>query len=575
MLKLNLNEVPFSCAGSYLVFNLLTDVNQWNMEPGLYLRSVHGTSGSYCPNADNIIARLELLIDGEVTKCEVEADPSVLSMKHADGCISIAFKDDSTVLIQGTGPDVGIRITWMTKDYDFIQPVMSGEETWYLMNHYTSIERLMLYNVSGKLEIKQKWDKVSAEYCQLSVTEEQGSFLLVLEEVRETWRNRHMKYDFKKSCSAQEESFLNFYHSMPKVPEPYEKAREIVSYVNWCSIVRKDGHLKKDAMLMSKNWMCSIWSWDHCFNALSLSYNNPDEAWDQFMLLFDFQDSEGRLPDCVNDVAILHNFTKPPIHGWILSKLRKNMSLSERQIAEAYDRLEKWTKWWLNHRDQDGDGLCEYTHGNDSGWDNATVFGMLPPVTTPDLAAFLILQMEELQELANIIGKTQDAMYWKTLSEDMMEKMLNQLFPNGRPIALQTISRQEIKNDSLFSYLPIILAKRLPEAIRNYMIGQLESPRFCTEYGLATESPASKDYINDGYWRGPIWAPSTMVIADGLWECGEKEFVRNLTRKFCSMIMKSGSAENFDARTGEGLRDRAYTWTGSVMLVMAQEFLMD
>ena len=56
---------------------------------------------------------------------------------------------------------------------------------------------------------------------------------------------------------------------------------------------------------------------------------------------------------------------------------------------------------------------------------------------------------------------------------------------------------------------------------------------------------------------------------------GEKEFVKSLTEKFCEMVLKSGCAENFDALTGDGLRDRAYTWTASVMLVMAHEFLAE
>ena len=39
------------------------------------------------------------------------------------------------------------------------------------------------------------------------------------------------------------------------------------------------------------------------------------------------------------------------------------------------------------------------------------------------------------------------------------------------------------------------------------------------------------------------------------------------------MVSASGFAENFDAVTGEGLRDRAYTWTASAFLVMCHEFL--
>ena len=105
------------------------------------------------------------------------------------------------------------------------------------------------------------------------------------------------------------------------------------------------------------------------------------------------------------------------------------------------------------------------------------------------------------------------------------------------------------------------------------MTESIKSEKFNTKYGLATESIKSSAYEADGYWRGPIWAPSTMIILDGMRECGENEFVQEITHKFCRMVQESGCAENFDALTGCGLRDRAYTWTASVMLVMAHEYL--
>jgi Mannosylglycerate hydrolase MGH1-like glycoside hydrolase domain len=64
-----------------------------------------------------------------------------------------------------------------------------------------------------------------------------------------------------------------------------------------------------------------------------------------------------------------------------------------------------------------------------------------------------------------------------------------------------------------------------------------------------------------------------MLLLDGLSQCGEKEIVRETAEKFCAMVRRSGFAENFDALTGEGLRDKAYTWTSSVFLTMAHEYL--
>jgi hypothetical protein len=39
------------------------------------------------------------------------------------------------------------------------------------------------------------------------------------------------------------------------------------------------------------------------------------------------------------------------------------------------------------------------------------------------------------------------------------------------------------------------------------------------------------------------------------------------------MAQQSGMHENFDAITGDGLRDPAYTWTSSVFLIFAHQLL--
>ena len=49
--------------------------------------------------------------------------------------------------------------------------------------------------------------------------------------------------------------------------------------------------------------------------------------------------------------------------------------------------------------------------------------------------------------------------------------------------------------------------------------------------------------------------------------------VRETAARFAELVSASGFAENFDARTGEGLRDRSCTWTAGVFLVLAHEYL--
>lgn len=570
-MQLNLMEMPFSTKGSYMAIGYHDGIfHGKKMEQGIYLRTVHGRA--QIP----FVARF-VPISGSQKLCyTLEAQPYALKVKTECGTIIFSFADADTLILSGTGEQIGIRFELIRSgDFEMIEPVLTGQKVSYLVNSFGSKTRYMITCQQGEENLDQEWNVSGAEHAAYQVNSVNGTFTMILEEVADSWHKKEIYYRIDQVCAQVKQDFEKFYEAMPTVPERYEEARWKAAYVNWSSIVKKQGFLKRDTMFMSKNWMCNVWTWDHCFNALALAYGDPKEAWNQFLLPFDNQTESGRLPDSINDSLIVDNYCKPPIHGWTLRRLKKIINLSEAQKAEAYTKMGKWTRWWLNDRDQDGDGLCEYTHGNDSGWDNSTVFHDLPPVTSPDLATFLIIQMEELAKLAGELGKKADQNEWNDKAETMRNLLLEKLFDGNQPIAIRTVTRKKIETESLLLYMPVLLGEKLPESQRRYIIEQLKSERFCTAYGLATESPKSSLYEADGYWRGPIWAPSTMLLADGLWACGEKEFVKDLTEKFCKMVSVSGCAENFDALTGEGLRDRAYTWTASAMLVMAHEFLAE
>src|SRR6185437_16926259 len=95
-------------------------------------------------------------------------------------------------------------------------------------------------------------------------------------------------------------------------------------------------------------------------------------------LPFDHQDQAGALPDSVTHSEILYNYVKPPIHGWALRRIRSLMPepLPRAELEAAYQRLERWTRFWLDTRRAPGHDIPHYHHGNDSGWDNATAFAL-------------------------------------------------------------------------------------------------------------------------------------------------------------------------------------------------------
>jgi glycogen debranching enzyme len=155
--------------------------------------------------------------------------------------------------------------------------------------------------------------------------------------------------------------------------------------------------------------------------------------------------------------------------------------------------------------------------------------------------------------------------------------MLKHLW-NGQQFVTRRAFTGEVfaEGDCLLNHLAILAGKRLPKEVRDGIAEAVRPDgRFVTACGPATESPHSPLYVPDGYWRGPIWGSETTLLVDGLARAGYGDQAREIARRYCEMCLESGFAENYDAQTGEPLRDKAYTWGSSAFLILAHEFLRE
>ena len=377
------------------------------------------------------------------------------------------------------------------------------------------------------------------------------------------------------ACLAEvEREFRAYAHAVapwtddPLAAPALRTASLLAAYVLWSATVAPAGFFARESVLMSKHWMDKVWSWDHCFNAIALASGLPELALDQFLTPFDHQDPSGALPDSIAHSERLYNFVKPPIHGWALGRLRaEGVELTPAQRRDVYDKLTRWTRFWLDERRVPGHALPHYQHGNDSGWDNATTFDRTRLVESPDLAAFLLLQLDALVGLAHELGE--DASGWVEESERIAAALEGELWRGDGYVARGAVDGVDATRSSLLPSISVVAADRLPAAAQDALAGGIAG--FLTPWGPATERPDSEHYADDGYWRGPIWAPSTMLIEDGLRRAGQTALADDISARFRRLCENGGFAENFDARTGEGLRDRAYTWTAAVYLIFARD----
>jgi hypothetical protein len=556
--EFSVRDIPFSYRGSW--FSLSPVIGHAAYADDLHLVSHR--------NGMHAVLRLIPVLGGARVPAELSADPVILTWSAGRGRVAAAFESPWSLRISGHG--LGLRVaaadstlTPFTGTYFFHDPVSSS----YVFTSYETGHRYRLTRLTGSVYGLGACALGTAERT-LTIGDDGGGWELVLEELTTAQEQPVAHPGFWDVVAASRRAFRGFTDAVAPWRSDRTPAAELACYVLWSATVYPSGFITRPAVLMSKHWMNKVWSWDHCFNAIALAPGAPGLAWDQLQVVFDHQTGEGALPDSIANAEILHNFVKPPIHGWAIGQLRKYLprGLPATELAHLYQQLAAWTTFWLDHRRAPGQPFPHYEHGNDSGWDNATVFDGQNFVQSPDLVAFLVLQMRELARLARETGAQLAASRWTRNAVAMLAAMLEQLW-DGERFTSRTVAGSPRPTGSLLDLMPIILGQQLPAAVRAKLIAGVAE--HLTPVGLATERPDSPYYEADGYWRGPVWAPTTILIEDGLRRAGATEFADQISARFRATCEKSGFAENFDALTGQALRDRAYTWTASAYLLLA------
>ncbi|MEE1831004.1 amylo-alpha-1,6-glucosidase [Streptomyces sp. SP17KL33] len=561
----SVHDIPFSAYGSW--FDISPVVAEKTYAEDLHLVSHQ--------NGMHGVLRLVPLdpATGERAETRVEAVPGLLTWTDGKGRVELAYETPDTVRLRGSGPDFAVlaaarTLTPFSGTYFFHDPAANA----HVFTSYETGRRYRVTLLSGVLADTVGDQALGGADRGVTVSARgDGDWEIAIEEF-DTARPPYVSSaPFDAVTAAARAAFADFVDTVAPWRSEATPAAELAAYVVWSATVAAKGLVTRPGVLMSKHWMDKVWSWDHCFNALALAPGRPDLALDQFHLPFDHQDESGALPDSVTHSEVLYNYVKPPIHGWAFGHLRRTLPTppDRTELALAYERLERWTDFWLTARRVPGADLPHYQHGNDSGWDNATTFDPERVVVTADLAAFLVLQLHELASLAKELGKEDEAVRWTRTAEETRTALLDQLWTGDRFVARSARTGDTWSSAGLLDLMPIALGEHLPAEVAGTLADHIKA--HLTPYGLATELPTSPHYLADGYWRGPIWAPATVLVEDGLRRAGHERLADDISARFRALCETHGFAENFDALTGTGLRDRAYTWTASSYLLLAHE----
>ena len=562
-MNIDLRKIPFSRFGSYSVIQL-GKLNEKNIDNSLYFRDVGG--------GDNNLGFIFKIIINTKKDYIIEANETQVTIRVTNSSekLSICFPDENRVRFNSNG--LSFSFDFILDSYDHLN--ILSKNKWELHN-YSNEMKLGLKLLSGNCKSEIIWNRITTTKGLLNF---EGQIIdMDVERYQCAALNKEIVLSYEQELILAKKDFITFKENVPIVKDPmFEVGKDMAAYILYSIVVHPLGILSKYAMYMSKNWMTNIWSWDNCFNAIGLCTWNEKLALDQLLIFSDQQAPCGVLPDTMNNLYCSFSCCKPPIQGWAYLKMMSLNSFfkEEAQVKPIYKQLKGLEKYWIEFRISKDYPLPYYNHGNDSGWDNATPFSSGVPVTTPDLPTYLILLYEALEKMAKILKLEKDEEIYRMKGEDMVLKLITNLWDGSTFRSFQHTDKAfTTTGNSLIELTPILISNRLPKEIVSKILTKFISPSFISEHGIATEAMDSPLYEKNGYWRGPIWAPTTLLFIDALKEIGKIELSKKLARAFCENAQTFGMCENYDPISGQGNDDPAFAWTSSVFLILANQYI--
>ncbi|MDL2144343.1 trehalase family glycosidase [Flavobacterium tructae] len=361
--------------------------------------------------------------------------------------------------------------------------------------------------------------------------------------------------------------------------------------------------LKHGGLFPSYNyeWFHGFWAWDSWKHAVAVANYNSELAKDQMRALFDYQEPNGFIPDCIyrNNLLEENNYrnTKAPLAAWAIWKIYEK-SKDINFIKEFYPKLKLYHNWWYKDRDHDQDGLCEFgsTDGTviaakwESGMDNAVRFddskilkngekAFSLDQESVDLNSFLYAEKNYLQKMAEVLKLTEESKKWKGESTALKVKIQNQFWDAATGWFYDTTidGKTLIKAMGCEGYLPVwaeVATAEQAQLAKQNMLDTASLNTFVPLPTLAANHPKFKP--DNGYWRGPVWLDQSYFGINGLEKYGYVKEANELAHKLiynAEGVLDKGTSirENYQPITGRGLEAYNFSWSASHYLMLLLE----
>lgn len=396
--------------------------------------------------------------------------------------------------------------------------------------------------------------------------------------------------DLESSRAAWAEWFAR----RPRVRPDLQAMTDYCWWVLGANIVHLGVTGNARAVVPSKLGYVALWQWDAYFIAVGLRHGDPGLAREQISLALQFPSPDGQLPDVVHDEGVLASsddlppgdqerlrergsaasgarvpLTKPPLTAWAAQQVF-DADPDEAWLSALLPTLLASQDWWFAASDSDHDGLPEYAHPYSSGLDDSPVFDGPLPVTTPDLAAYLIRQ-DEL--LAGWLDARDPAAAARCRARaDATFAQLLELWDPAAGVFRSRDRHGQVPAETVLGLMPL-LTGRLPADVVEALLAALDDPdRHATQWPVSTVASVDPSFDPDAMWRGPVWLNTNRLLIEGLAASGHPERARELTERTLAMVAAGGGPHEYFNPHTAAKPERAVTmfsWTAALYVDLA------
>ncbi len=522
----------------------------------LYLGTCHGLAAR-APDKNRLIDVFPTF-EGRKVPFTVEARPAELTLATSRGNVRFTFADKTKLMAEGD-PGMGLLFEKTMAQHETVHPRKDGAwEAVFRLSSSFIFKGLegSSFDFNGGRDYWD-WERLSSgRVLGRTYPNREGRFVLVMEEFPYGGIVRNAYPSYSEARASMQAEWDSFYSAMPELAQPFEESRAECEYVTWSYLTSPYGTARYPMIQMFAGIMAS--QWQMCQNAVALQ-EHLGLAADLLLGPIDRASGEGQLPDGYDDAGCETQIIKPPIHGWAVKQIMKNHDLAKECPREKLEALYKgmgaWGDWFMNYRDEDGDGLPTLDHGDETGLDDSTLFKDRLQVTSPDLSAYLVLLFEAAGDLAGLLGKPEEADVWHKKSSDLLRLMIDRLWDGEIFAGLVPGTGQRLRSGSIVHYMPAILGARLPKEIIDKMADDLsDEKRFNSPWGLASEDMSS-DWFRPSpasIGRGCIVPPAMIYICTGLWETHRRDTARLFAENYLNALKKGGFPFLINPKNGAG-----------------------